>query len=241
LPGWHLNKSTQKSLQSICHASSSLVSFYNLDFLFRQPIQLIDQGIDLSVCGLDLALRPLQSFPSCLLPFGILVERPLENRFMGEDGGDLVPSFDIIPVGKQPHPAGRSLVPLVGLDPAVVDGKLFEVCQDRERQPGKCSELQIHIHQAIEALNGYLVNGQNGEVQTPTEMDEMARREDFIEIFVAAEAGSTEAVRNRALYHLKHIYDTITQIASGVGVPMTSASSTQKGKSLPERSKVRLR
>ncbi len=39
--------------------------------------------------------------------------------------------------GKQHHPAGGSLVPLIGLDPAVVDGELFEVGQDGERQLGR--------------------------------------------------------------------------------------------------------
>jgi hypothetical protein len=31
--------------------------FYNPDLFFRQPVKLVDQGIYLSVCGLDLALE----------------------------------------------------------------------------------------------------------------------------------------------------------------------------------------
>jgi uncharacterized membrane protein YgaE (UPF0421/DUF939 family) len=79
------------------------------------------------------------------------------------------------------------------------------------------SEVQCQIHAVIQALNGHLANRQGKAQQSAPEMDELARREDVLENILATEAGSTEAVCNRALYHLKRIYDTITQIASGVG------------------------
>jgi hypothetical protein len=37
----------------------TLAFFYNPDFRFRQPMRLIDQGIDPPVCGFDLALDHL--------------------------------------------------------------------------------------------------------------------------------------------------------------------------------------
>jgi hypothetical protein len=83
------------------------------------------------------------------------------------------------------------------------------------------SDIQSHIHQAIDTLNSFLANRQGVAGQSPAEMDELIRRENVLENFLAAEAGSSEAIRNRALYHLKRIDDTIFQIASGLGSPVT--------------------
>ena len=84
------------------------------------------------------------------------------------------------------------------------------------------SDIQSRIHQAIATLNSFLASRQGEAGQSPPEMDELIRRENILENFLAAEAGSTDAVRNRALFHLKRINDTITQIAAGVGAPVAA-------------------
>ena len=81
------------------------------------------------------------------------------------------------------------------------------------------SDMQSQIHQVISTLVSFLSNQPGDTSQSHAEMDELVKRDNILENFLAAEAGSPEAVRNRALYHLKRIYDTITQIAAGVGVP----------------------
>ena len=85
------------------------------------------------------------------------------------------------------------------------------------------SEIQSHIHQAIDALVGFLANRQGVEKETPEDIDKLARRVTILEDFLTTEAGSTDAVRNRALYHLKRIDDTILQIASGLGASIPSS------------------
>lgn len=82
-------------------------------------------------------------------------------------------------------------------------------------------DLQAQIHQAIAALNGLIAKRQGEETQLPAELNGWAAREVLVEDLLAAEAGSAEAVRNRALYHLKRIHNTVLQIASGLGMPVT--------------------
>ena len=79
------------------------------------------------------------------------------------------------------------------------------------------TDMQSRIHQGISTLVSFLTNQQGKWEQSPAEMDELVRRDNVLENFLAAEAGSADAVRNRALYHLKRIDDTITQISSGMG------------------------
>jgi len=85
------------------------------------------------------------------------------------------------------------------------------------------SDIQSRIHQAIATLNSFLASRQGEAGQSPPEMDELIRRENILENFLAAEAGSTDAVRNRTIFHLKRINDTITQIAAGVGAPVAAS------------------
>jgi hypothetical protein len=83
------------------------------------------------------------------------------------------------------------------------------------------TDIQIHIHKVIEALNNFLANRKGEEGETSGEMDVLISRENVLDTFLGVEAGSPDAVRNRVLYHLTRIYDSITQIASGVGAPVT--------------------
>lgn len=84
------------------------------------------------------------------------------------------------------------------------------------------SYIQLEIHQAIEALNGFLADRQGEKLQLSEDTDRRAKMETILQEFLTADVGSTDAIRNRALYHLKRIYDTILQIASGLGAPLAS-------------------
>ncbi len=79
------------------------------------------------------------------------------------------------------------------------------------------SNFQSHIHEAIVALNGSLANQQGNAIQPLAEIGEWVKRETVLQELLTAEAGSVESVRNRALYYLKRIDDTILRIASGLG------------------------
>jgi hypothetical protein len=81
-------------------------------------------------------------------------------------------------------------------------------------------DMQARIHLAIDGLRGYLVNGQGEGMQSSQEISGRTNRETILEDFLTAEAGSKGALRNRALFHLKRIHDTIQQIASGLGAPV---------------------
>jgi hypothetical protein len=87
------------------------------------------------------------------------------------------------------------------------------------------SEMQSHIHENISALNGFLANGQGKEMQPLAKLRNRAKQENVLGEMLTAEAGTEEAVRNRVLYHLTRIDDTILQIASGLG---TTVASTHK-------------
>ena len=91
------------------------------------------------------------------------------------------------------------------------------------------SEVQSHIHQTTEALNNYLVNQQGQESQLSANDARRAQRESALEGLLSAEPGSTDAIRNRALYHLKRIDDTILQIASGLGASVPSSKNELGG------------
>ena len=86
------------------------------------------------------------------------------------------------------------------------------------------SAIQLHIHQAIVALNGFLANPQSEEGQLLTKPGGQAKLANVLDEFFTVEPGSGEAIRNRALYHLKRIDDTILQIASGLGAPVGSST-----------------
>ncbi len=85
------------------------------------------------------------------------------------------------------------------------------------------SDIQLHIHQAIDALNAFLANRQGDALQPLADTVGGAWRQLVLEDLMTTEAGSVEAVRNRALYFFKRIDDTILQIASGLGAPAGSS------------------
>lgn len=84
------------------------------------------------------------------------------------------------------------------------------------------SAIQAHIHQAIVAVNSFLANQKGEEGQSLANLGEQAKLANVLDEFLTVESGSGEAIRNRALYHLKRIDDTILQIASGLGAPVAS-------------------
>jgi hypothetical protein len=86
------------------------------------------------------------------------------------------------------------------------------------------SAIQLHIHQAIVALNSFLANQKGEEGQLLTKPGGQAKLANVLDEFFTVEPGSGEAIRNRALYHLKRIDDTILQIASGLGAPVGSST-----------------
>ena len=86
------------------------------------------------------------------------------------------------------------------------------------------SAIQSHIHQAIVALNGFLANPQSEEGQLAVKPGGREKLANVLDEFLIVEPGSGEAIRNRALYHLKRIDDTILQIASGLGAPVASGT-----------------
>ena len=75
---------------------------------------------------------------------GVLVEGAFEDGVLGEDGGDLVPSGQVVAIGEVENAAGAGLVGWVWANPAIVDGELLEIGEDGERQlgrPGVAAEL----------------------------------------------------------------------------------------------------
>ena len=72
----------------------------------------------------------------------------------------------------------------------------------------------------MNALNNYLAEGQ-GEGKVPvSDFRRQAMQSIALEDILTADADSEEGVRNRAIYHLTRIHDTILQIASGLGAPV---------------------
>jgi len=59
-------------------------------------------------------------------------------------------------------------------------------------------------------------------MQLLADLGKRAEQEMVLEDMLTAETGTGEAVRNRVLYHLMRIDDTILQIASGLGISVVS-------------------
>ena len=85
----------------------------------------LQEGI-IHLRGAVLALHPLR----------VLVEGAFQDGVLREDGGDLVPFFDVVLVGQVHHPPGGGLVGGVGFAAAVVDREFLKIGQDRQRQLG---------------------------------------------------------------------------------------------------------
>ena len=80
-----------------------------------------------------------------LVGLGELVEGALEDRFLGEDGGDVVPLLGELAEGAVEDAADGRLVGLGRFEAAVVDGELLEVAEDAQGQlgaPGITTELE---------------------------------------------------------------------------------------------------
>lgn len=82
--------------------------------------------------------------------------------------------------------------------------------------------IQSQLHANVDALNQYLARGQGEENQPLSELSRQSIPEITLEEILSSEAGSVEEVRNRALYHLMRIHDTILQIVLGLGAQTTS-------------------
>jgi len=107
----------------------------------------------------------------------VLVERVLQNRFAGEDAGDLVPLRLVLVVGEVQGAGGRRLVVLVRADAGVVDGELLEVGQDRERElrrPGVATELIGGVGIVLDPDRRAL--GLDEELARPTYAERVIRR-----------------------------------------------------------------
>jgi hypothetical protein len=112
---------------------------------------------------------------------------------------------------------------------AVLEGYVTHLKNDVDGVPGSLasipeddlvSGMQASIHLAIDELNGYLTIGRNAEMQPSQGIDGRANSEIILGDFLTADAGSKVALRNRVLFHLKRIHETILQIASGLGAPV---------------------
>ena len=82
--------------------------------------------------------------------------------------------------------------------------------------------IQSQIHGNVSALNNFLTQGQGDGMLSLDALGEQVKSEVALDEILTAEAGSPEAVRNLAVYHLMRIDDTILQIASGLGAQAAS-------------------
>lgn len=85
--------------------------------------------------------------------------------------------------------------------------------------PDLIQGIQSHIHANIIALNEFLKHGQGDGVHN---LSDFRREADItLDEILTPDAGSLNAVRNRAMYHLARIHDSILQIAAGLGAPVS--------------------
>ena len=68
--------------------------------------------------------------------FGEFVERAFENRLAGKDLRNVIPAIGVFAEAQVKNPGDRGLVLLVRFDPAIIDGELFEIGENAERQLG---------------------------------------------------------------------------------------------------------
>ena len=118
-----------------------------------------------------------------------------------------------------------------GTSLAVLKGYVTHLEDDVSGEPGILGEIQqadliraiqIHIHANIDALNNFLAKGQTDGMRTLSDFRTYAKQRSAWMRFFLPQAGSEEAVRNRAMYHLARIHDTILQIGSGLGTQAAS-------------------
>ena len=82
--------------------------------------------------------------------------------------------------------------------------------------------IQSQIHANVDALNSYLADGQGAGEHALADLRRQTIPEIALEEILSAGAGSEQAVRNRAIYHLARIHDTILQIGISLGAPVES-------------------
>lgn len=110
---------------------------------------------------------------------------------------------------------------------AVVKSYVTHLDADVGAEPGVLADsmqsdlirgVQSQLHANVIALNNYLALGQGEGMRSLSELRKHSMPEVTLEQILTAEAGSVEAVRNRAIYYIIRIHDSIFQIASGLGV-----------------------
>jgi len=115
---------------------------------------------------------------------------------------------------------------------AVLRGYVTHLEDDVAGEPGILTDskmadlirnIQSQIHANVDALNSYLTEGQGVGKHALSDLRRQTLPEITLEEILTAEAGSEEAVRNRAIYHLMRIHDTILQIAFSLGAPLASS------------------
>jgi hypothetical protein len=115
---------------------------------------------------------------------------------------------------------------------AVLKGYVTHLEDDVAGEPGilmdsKMTDLikniQSQIHTNVDALISYLTEGQGAGKHALSDLRRQTIPEITLEEILTAEAGSEEAVRNRAIYHMARIHDTILQIAISLGAPVASS------------------
>jgi len=99
----------------------------------------------------------------------------------------------------------------VGVEPGVLTDFM---------QSDPIRSIQSRLHANVIALNNYLTLGQGEGMQSLSDLRKQTIPEIALEEILTAEAGSVEAVRNRAIYYLARIHDSILQLASGLGAPV---------------------
>ena len=115
---------------------------------------------------------------------------------------------------------------------AVLKGYVTHLEDDVAAEPGILLDatmadlirnIQSQIHANVEALNSYLTEGQGADKHALSDLRQQTMPEIALQDILTAQAGSEEAVRNRAIYHLMRIHDTILQIGISLGAPAAAS------------------
>ena len=129
------------------------------------------------------------------------------------------------------NPLSRSQSRLAsqGTGLAVLKGYVTNLREDVGAEPGSITDakradlicsMQRRIHANAENLVRFLAQGSKEEKQNPSDTPKQSSSEISLEKIEALEGGPAGAVRDRALFHLARINDSIAQIAEGIGAPL---------------------
>jgi hypothetical protein len=83
--------------------------------------------------------------------------------------------------------------------------------------------IQSHIHANLIALIYFLTLGKGEGMHTVSDFRNQVKSEIDLDQIFTTQTGPDEAMRNRAIYHLTRIHDTILQIALSLGAPLASS------------------